>query len=161
VLIGGTLVIKDGVPEYVTKLPMAIAVLAALGAALLCGMWNGMLVARVGMQPIIATLILMVAGRGAAQLITNGQIITIYYQPYFFSAMASAGFRSAIYRRCGTTVLLLLTRRTARPVHRAVGINHASRRKWFARDYFLGVCILWALCGIAGLIISSTSECGR
>src|SRR5207342_284356 len=47
-LIGGTLVIKNGVPEYVTKVPMAIAVLAALGAALLCGMWNGMLVARVG-----------------------------------------------------------------------------------------------------------------
>ena len=58
--------------------------LAALGVALLCGLWNGLLVASVGMQPIIATLILMVAGRGIAQLITDGQIITIYYPPYFF-----------------------------------------------------------------------------
>jgi simple sugar transport system permease protein len=32
----------------------------------------------------VATLILMVAGRGIAQLITNGQIITIYYTPYFW-----------------------------------------------------------------------------
>ena len=39
---------------------------------------------RSGMQPIIATLILMVAGRGVAQLITDGQIITVYYAPYFF-----------------------------------------------------------------------------
>ena len=36
------------------------------------------------MQPIIATLILMVAGRGVAQLLTGGQIITVYYAPFFF-----------------------------------------------------------------------------
>ncbi len=48
----------------------------ALGLALLLGAWNGFLVAGVGIQPIIATLILMVAGRGLAQLITDGQIIT-------------------------------------------------------------------------------------
>src|SRR5206468_594336 len=44
----------------------------------------GAVVAGVGMQPIIATLVLMVAGRGIAQLITNGQIITVYYAPFFF-----------------------------------------------------------------------------
>ena len=36
------------------------------------------------MQPIVATLILMVAGRGIAQLLTDGQIITVYYAPFFF-----------------------------------------------------------------------------
>ena len=45
---------------------------AALGAGLVCGLWNGFLVAVLGMQPIVATLILMVAGRGIAQLITEG-----------------------------------------------------------------------------------------
>ncbi len=40
------------------------------------GLWNGLLVAVLGIQPIVATLILMVAGRGVAQLITEGQIIT-------------------------------------------------------------------------------------
>jgi len=52
----------------------------ALGAALLvglgCGLWNGLLVAVLDIQPIVATLILMVAGRGIAQLITEGQIVT-------------------------------------------------------------------------------------
>ena len=67
-----------------SRFPLPVAILGAIGVALLCGLWNGVLVAKVGMQPIIATLILMVAGRGIAQLITDGQIITIYYTPYFF-----------------------------------------------------------------------------
>jgi simple sugar transport system permease protein len=49
---------------------------AALGAGLICGAWNGFLVAVLRMQPIVATLILMVAGRGVAQLITEGRIVT-------------------------------------------------------------------------------------
>ncbi|MFX8715851.1 hypothetical protein ABTM38_19475, partial [Acinetobacter baumannii] len=55
-------------------LPVVLA--AALGAGLICGLWNGVLVAVLGMQPIVATLILMVAGRGIAQLITAGRIVT-------------------------------------------------------------------------------------
>ena len=53
-----------------------VAVLAALAAGLAGGLWNGFLVAILGIQPIVATLILMVAGRGIAQLITGGQITT-------------------------------------------------------------------------------------
>src|SRR4051795_12485007 len=49
----------------------------ALGLSLVLGVWNGFLVAALGIQPIIATLVLMVAGRGIAQLITDGQIITV------------------------------------------------------------------------------------
>lgn len=47
-----------------------------LVTGLLCGLWNGVLVAVLGIQPIIATLVLMVAGRGIAQLITEGTILT-------------------------------------------------------------------------------------
>lgn len=56
--------------------PLPVALGAALGAGLLCGLWNGLLVAVLGIQPIVATLILMVAGRGIAQLITEGRIVT-------------------------------------------------------------------------------------
>ncbi|MCQ4438514.1 ABC transporter permease, partial [Clostridioides difficile] len=49
---------------------VGVALAAALGVGLLAGAWNGLLGAFVGMQPIIATLILMVAGRGVAQLLT-------------------------------------------------------------------------------------------
>ncbi|MGY4625778.1 ABC transporter permease [Bradyrhizobium sp. USDA 4486] len=55
---------------------LPVVLVAALGAGLVCGLWNGFLVAVLGMQPIVATLILMVAGRGIAQLITEGRIVT-------------------------------------------------------------------------------------
>jgi simple sugar transport system permease protein len=58
-----------------TSIPVVWIVLLSIGASILIGIWNGSLVAFLEIQPIIATLILMVAGRGIAQLITNGQII--------------------------------------------------------------------------------------
>jgi galactofuranose transport system permease protein len=160
-LIGGTLVIKAGVPEYVTRVPMAVAVLAALGVALVCGMWNGLLVAGIGMQPIIATLILMVAGRGMAQLITNGQIVTIYYQPFFFIGNGFLfGVPFALYIVVAVlAALLLLTRRTALGVFiEAVGVNPTASRFSGLRSRAI---IFWAYAfcglsaGVAGLIISS------
>jgi galactofuranose transport system permease protein len=56
-------------------LPPGVAIAAALVVSVLAGAWNGLLVAGFGIQPIVATLVLMVAGRGIAQLITEGQII--------------------------------------------------------------------------------------
>ena len=54
--------------------PFLLAIVAALLVSALCGVFNGTLVARYGVQPIIATLILFIAGRGIAQLITNGEL---------------------------------------------------------------------------------------
>ncbi|MBF4328485.1 ABC transporter permease, partial [Vibrio anguillarum] len=92
--IGMTLVIATGGIDLSVGAVMAIsgATLASMAAhgtfgvplmlfsavcvGALCGLWNGFLVAIFKIQPIVATLILMVAGRGIAQLITEGQIIT-------------------------------------------------------------------------------------
>ena len=49
--------------------PHFVVLLIALGAGLLCGLWNGFLVAILDIQPIIATLILMVSGRGIGLMI--------------------------------------------------------------------------------------------
>ncbi|MEM6504125.1 MAG: ABC transporter permease [Planctomycetota bacterium] len=59
------------------QVPLPLVIILSLGLSLLAGVWNGVLVAVAGIQPIVATLILMVAGRGIAQLITDGQIIPI------------------------------------------------------------------------------------
>ena len=53
--------------------PYIIAVLAALAAGIICGAFNGFLVANLKIQPMVATLILFTAGRGIAQLITHGR----------------------------------------------------------------------------------------
>lgn len=65
---------------------LALTLAAAVGAGLLAGSANGLLVARFGVQPIVATLILMVAGRGVAQLIVDGQVIIISNPAFEFLA---------------------------------------------------------------------------
>lgn len=55
---------------------LPLVILAALAVGLAAGMVNGSLVSIFGIQPIVATLVLMVAGRGIAQLINSGQIVT-------------------------------------------------------------------------------------
>ena len=82
--LGNKLISTEVLTRDATNTPLWLVILATLGAGTLCGLWNGLLVSRAKIQPMVATLILMVAGRGIAQLITNGQIMTIYYTPYFF-----------------------------------------------------------------------------
>ncbi len=55
---------------------IAAAIALPLLAAALCGLFNGALVAYLGVQPIIATLILFISGRGVAQVLTNGNLQT-------------------------------------------------------------------------------------
>jgi ribose transport system permease protein len=50
------------------------AIVVALVAGLLAGTFSGFLVARVGIQPIVATLALLVGGRGLALVIADGQL---------------------------------------------------------------------------------------
>ena len=80
--VAATLVAESGMPWY-----------AAIGAALVvstfCGLCNGMLVVFLRLQPIVATLTLMVAGRGVAQLITDGFIITFDNPQLVFIANGS------------------------------------------------------------------------
>ncbi|WP_405425670.1 ABC transporter permease [Micromonospora sp. NBC_00617] len=112
---------------YISKQPdqnsLAVVLTAlamALGVALVLGVWNGVLVAVIGIQPIIATLILMVAGRGLAQLITQGQIITINSGPFraiglghlltlplaIFIALAAALLVAAFTRRTALGMII-------------------------------------------------------
>jgi ribose/xylose/arabinose/galactoside ABC-type transport system permease subunit len=160
-MIGGALVVVDGVATHVTRFPMPLAIVAAIAVAALCGLWNGMLVARVGMQPIIATLILMVAGRGIAQLITNGQIITIYYGPYFFLGsgyLFGLPFSLFIVAAVFIALYLAITRSALGLFIQSVGINpEASRVAGVkARAIIIGVYAFCGACaGVAGLLISS------
>jgi ribose/xylose/arabinose/galactoside ABC-type transport system permease subunit len=61
-----------GSPGLGVALAFVLPVLAA-GAF---GLFNGMLVTRFMIQPFIATLVLFIAGRGIAQVLTNGQLQT-------------------------------------------------------------------------------------
>ncbi len=138
-----------------------VAVAAALLLCVLAGAWNGMLVAVIGIQPIIATLILMVAGRGIAQLITDGQIVNVNSPAY---RVIGAGYAltipvSVLIAAAMVAVAVVLTRRTALGLLlESVGGSPAASRLAgiHARRITILVYVVSAFgAGIAGLIYSS------
>jgi simple sugar transport system permease protein len=143
-----------------SRFPLPFAILGAIGVAALCGLWNGVLVAKVGMQPIIATLILMVAGRGLAQLITEGTIVTFADPVLIFIGTGSfLGLPMPVVIALVLAVLATLAvRRTALGLLiEAVGVNRSAAR--FAgissRLLLLVVYSFAGFCAaIAGLIVA-------
>ena len=142
-------------------LPLLAAMGAALGVATLCGLWNGMLVVKVGMQPIVATLILMVAGRGFAQLISDGQILTVYDTSYAFLGrgfLFGLPFALFVVAAVFIALQLLLTRTALGLFVRAIGENPQAAHMAGVRARTLTPA-LYAFCGfcagMAGLLVSS------
>ena len=58
--------------------PIGVAMLAAVAAGLLVGVFNGLVVAFARVQPIVATLGVLVAGRGIALVITGGALVELF-----------------------------------------------------------------------------------
>ena len=142
--------------------PAAVAkgIVVALALCLVLGLWNGFLVALLGIQPIIATLVLMTAGRGIAMLVTDGQIITVRNDAF---REIGAGFAilpiSILIALAALGAVALVTRRSALGLLiESVGINpEASRLAGLrSRTIIWTVYVFAALCaGVAGLMISS------
>jgi len=140
-------------------LPATLAV--SLGAGLLCGLWNGLLVAVLGIQPIVATLILMVAGRGIAQLVTEGMIRTFSHEG--FASLGSGKLlwlpTPVVIWLCAGILATLVVRRTALGMLiEAVGINRrASMLAGVnARLLIVTVYMVSGLCAaLAGLIVTA------
>jgi ribose transport system permease protein len=68
-------------------LAVALAFLIPVAVAGLFGLFNGLLVTRFSIQPIIATLVLFIAGRGIAQVMTNGNLQVFKNEGFQFIAM--------------------------------------------------------------------------
>ena len=141
-----------------------IAMSIAVGVCVLLGLWNGFLISVIGIQPIIATLVLMTAGRGLAMLITGGQIITVHNS--VFTGVGTGFFLTLpiaiLIAMAVFAVTAVLTRRTALGMLiEAVGINpEASRLAGVrARTITWTVYVFVAFCaGIAGLMIASNTS---
>ena len=154
-------VTKEADPTYSAS-PLLAVFLVPLIIAGICGLWNGILVAYGKIEPMVATLILMIAGRGIAQLVTNAIKIIIYNNTFLEIgngwvfllpfALYIAAFVFA--------VAWFVTRRTSLGLFiESVGIN--SRTSFFSgidqkkiklfAYVFCGVCA-----GIAGLVAVSS-----
>ncbi|WP_117192397.1 ABC transporter permease [Rhizobium terrae] len=151
--VAATLISKD--------YPLPTVILVSLGVGLLCGLWNGVLVALLDIQPIIATLILMVAGRGIAQLVTEGVILT--FNNDSFAALGSGSFAGIpipiLIWVCAALIIGLVVRRSALGfLIEATGINRRAATLAGVRARFL-LFFVYAISGIcaaiAGLIVTA------
>ncbi|MDM4209972.1 galactofuranose ABC transporter, ATP-binding protein YtfT [Klebsiella spallanzanii] len=145
----------------VTGHSLPVVLLASLAAGALAGLWNGILVAILKIQPFVATLILMVAGRGVAQLITSGQIVT-FDSPHL--AWLGSGslllFPTPVIIAIVTLALFwLFTRKTALGMFiEAVGINirAAKNAGVNTRIVVMLAYVLSGVCAaIAGIIVAA------
>lgn len=139
--------------------PVVLAAAAALGACIAAGIWNGGLVTVAGIPPIVATLIFMVAGRGIAQLITDGQIITI--DPHSSFTTIGRGVIGGlpvpiVIALTAALVIAAIVRLTSLGVFiEAIGGNEEASRyaginvRWIRLSVY---AIMGLLAGLAGLI---------
>jgi galactofuranose transport system permease protein len=145
----------------------AVAGAAALAVALAAGLWNGVLVAFLRLQPIVATLILLVAGRGIAQLLSDGQRVRFNRPDFEFlgsGSLLGLPFTVFVVAFVVAATLLVTRKTTAGLTIEAVGSNErASRlcgiRPWLVKLLvygFSGVCA-----GIAGLIYTADIKEGN
>ena len=137
------------------------AVALAIGAGLLAGLWNGVLVAVIGIQPIVATLILMTAGRGIAQLITEGRILT-FTDPGFawFGSGTLFGMPvpAVIWIVTGVVMAQLMRRTALGLLVEAIGINRRASALAGVNALVLLVAVYMAsgLCAaLAGIITAA------
>lgn len=162
--VGSVMAIAGAVAAYlitsgVDNLTVIIA--GGLAAGLVGGMINGFLVGYLNIQPIVATLILMVAGRGVAQLINEGQIVTFQHDAFSFLGTGYfLGLPFPVILVIITFVLVqLLMRRTALGLYvEAVGANASASRYLGinARAIKLSVYCLAGLCAaLAGMIAAA------
>lgn len=148
-------------PGDYTVCNFALVLLVPLVVCTIMGLLNGVMIAKMGMQPIIATLILMVCGRGVAQILTNGKQFTTLYSPFRVIGQGSLLFlpMPVIISAVVVILMAIFTRKTAFGTFvESVGINrNASRLSGINAQRI--IMIVFALTGflsaISGLIYSS------
>jgi ribose transport system permease protein len=138
-----------------------VAVLMAMLVGVLCGVLNGTLVAVVGVQPIVATLALLVGGRGLALVLADGQAKQILDQGLIgFGSDRVLGIPKTVILAAVLVVLVgVVVRRTTFGRHLlAVGGNpRASRLAGLpVKRTLIGVYVIsGVLAAIAGVVITA------
>lgn len=148
-------------PGNYTIYPFVLVILVPLAVCTLMGLFNGILIGKFKLEPIIATLILMVAGRGIAQIATNGKQFTTGYTPFRFIGQGSLfGLPFPIILAVVIcTAVMIFVRRTAFGTFvESVGINPSASRVTGLKSGKIIIIVYTLtgfLSGVAGLIYSS------
>ncbi|WP_299861601.1 ABC transporter permease [uncultured Roseobacter sp.] len=151
-------------------LGIAAAIVVPLIAAIACGLFNGILVANLKVQPIIATLILFISGRGIAQVLTNGNLQTFSNPSFSYlgtGKVLGLPFQGWLALAIAFVLFWVMTRTTFGRYVLAIGGNEraAELSGGPVKRVKIGVyMICGVLSGLAGLIvvaINSASDAAR
>lgn len=141
------------------SLPFVLA--ASLGTALAAGLWNGVLVGFFKVPPIVATLVLMVSGRGIAQLFAGGQHIRFENPAFEFIGrghLLGLPFTITLVLVVFAALSLVRAKTAAGLFIEATGDNETASR-YAGVQTRLAQCGVYAVCalcaGIAGLIVTA------
>lgn len=139
--------------------PIILAFLAACVAAMLCGAFNGLLVSKFNIQPMIATLILYTAGRSIAAWINNNELPVISDESFGVYGGFIPGIPIPtpvfIMAICVLITALALKYTNLGLYTQAVGINeHSSRLNGLNPAFikFISFVILGVCVAVVGLI---------
>lgn len=138
---------------------VALSIFVAVAATTLFGAFNGWLIGRFSIQPIVATLVLFIAGRGIAQVTTNGNL-----QPFKLPEFQFIGLGRVFGIPVQVIIMVLLAIAAAWVLRRTVfgrqllAIGGNEKAAILAgipvrRAKTLVYAISGALAGIAGLIV--------
>ncbi len=150
----------SGVPYIGTALAFVVPVLV-VGVF---GLFNGFLVTRFRIQPIIATLILFIAGRGIAQVMTNGNLQTFHRPDFQYIGLgrpAGVPFQVILMALIVAVAGWALAKTLFGRQLLAVGGNENAARlsgvpvRWVKRVVYT---ISGLLAGVAGLIVISINS---
>ena len=161
---GGCMVLAGYGNTSVTGIvaPIAVGIIVGMLFGFGSGCVNGAMVAKLKIQPMVATLILFTAARAIGLLLCNNQIIYIRYEPYQYLGNFLPGV--PIPTPIIVTIIVIaaaqmVLRKTALETYiQSVGINsRASRICGINSDKICFIC--YAICGlcagVAGMIASS------
>ncbi|MCI2050092.1 MAG: ABC transporter permease [Lachnospiraceae bacterium] len=147
-------------------MPMALGLLAGILMGGLCGAFNGALVSKLRIQPMVATLILFTAARAIGLLLCNNQITYIRYEPYKYLGNFIPGcpIPTPIFVTIVVIVIIMLVLKKSAlgTFIQSVGINsRAARLLGINSDFLCFLCyVICGLCaGVAGMIASSRIYC--
>ena len=148
-------------PGNYSVYPFWMAIVVPLVVCVLMGLFNGFMIGQLGLQPIIATLILMVCGRGVAQILTDGKQFTTMYEPFRWIGQGSfLWLPTPIFITVVVVAAVaIFVRKTAFGTFvESVGINRSASRLSginAKRVIFIVFALTGLLSGISGLIYSS------
>jgi ribose/xylose/arabinose/galactoside ABC-type transport system permease subunit len=147
------------VPIESAFLAMTLAFTIPVIVAGLFGWFNGFLITRYSIQPIVATLVLFIAGRGIAQVLTNGNLQVFKNDVFQFIALGRvAGIPAQVIIMAivvAATAFLIRSTGLGRQIIAVGGNEEAARLAGIParRVKRLVYMLSGMLAGIAGLIV--------